>query len=76
MAEPTPSGVERLIEAAGGGPEAYKKIAADIGTSVNFIYLSVGRGYLPPEKARIVSDLYGVPLADLVSAKLRPLLNS
>ena len=76
MSEPQPTGVERLITAAGGGPEAYKKIAHDIGTSLNFVYLSVKRGYLPPERARIASDLYGVPVIDLVSAKVRRLLQN
>lgn len=70
------SGVERAIDAAGGGPEAYKKIAALLGTHLNFVYLSKRRGYFPPERARIIADAYGIPLVDLVSAKLRPLLNS
>jgi hypothetical protein len=71
-----PTGVDRAIDAAGGGPEAYKTLAAMLGVSVNFIYLSQRRGYFPPERARIISDAYGIELIDLVSAKLRPLLNS
>ena len=71
-----PTGVDRALDAAGGGPEAYKKLAEQLGVSVNFIYLSKRRGYFPPERGRVIADLYGIPLADLISAKLRPLLNS
>lgn len=74
MAEDT--GIDRALAAAGGGPEAYKRIAELLGTSLNFVYLSKRRGYFPPERARMISDAYGIPLTDLVSAKLRPLLNS
>lgn len=76
MAEAQESGVDKAIAAAGGGPEAYKKIAALLGTELTFIYLSRRRGYFPPDRARVVSDAYGIPLAELVSAKIRPLLNS
>jgi hypothetical protein len=72
-----PTGVDRALAAAGGGPGAYKALATLLGgVSVQFIYLSQRRGYFPPERARIVADTYGIPLVDLVSARVRPLLNS
>ena len=57
-------------------PNSYKKIAELLGTSLQFIYKSQKKGFLPPDRARTVADAYGIPLADLVSPANRALLNA
>jgi hypothetical protein len=68
------SGVQRAIDAAGGGPEGHKKIAELLGTSVQFIYGAKRRGFFPVDRARIVADVYAIPLVDLVRSDLRALI--
>ncbi len=73
-------GVDKALRIAGGSdeitPEGFKKIAALIGTSVEFIYRSRGKGFFPVDRARMIADAYGVPLIELVSDTNRALLNS
>lgn len=47
-----------------------------LGCSVEFIYACLRKGWFPVDKARIVSDTYGIPLADLVKADIRAALNA
>lgn len=75
------NGVQRAVEkAAGEGGTFYqgaKAIADLFGVNVQFIYAAARKkGYLPLERARIVSDTYGIPLADLVKADIRAALNA
>jgi hypothetical protein len=79
MEEDEMSGIDKALEAAGGGtlsPDSYKKIAELLGTSTEFIYNCRRKGWFPPERARVVANAYGVPLADLVSPTNRALLNA
>lgn len=57
-------------------PESYKKIAELLGVKLQFIYTCRRKGFFPPERARVVSDAYGVPVSDLVSPQVAALLNS
>lgn len=69
-------GIERAIDTAGGGAEGCKAVAQLLGTSVQFIYNSRRKGYLPIDRARVIADTYGVPLADLVRADVREALRN
>lgn len=72
-------GVDQALRKAGDGtitPESYKKIAELLGVKLQFIYTCRRKGFFPPERARVVSDAYGIPLSELVSAPVRALLNA
>jgi len=74
------AGVDAALKKAGGDgditPESYKKIADLLGVKLQFIYTCRRKGFFPPERARMVSDAYGVPLAELVSPQVAALLNT
>lgn len=73
-------GVDQALRKASGGdeitPEGYKKIAELLGVKVQFIYTCRRKGFFPPDRARVVSDAYGVPLAHIVSPQVAALLHS
>jgi hypothetical protein len=73
-------GVDAALKKASGNgeitPESYKKIAELLGVSVQFIYNAKRKGFFPPERARVISDDYRVPLARLVSPQVAALLHS
>lgn len=73
-------GVDQALKKASGNgevtPESYKKIAELLGVRVQFIYTCRRKGFFPPERARVVADAYGVPLAQLVSPQVAALLHS
>jgi hypothetical protein len=68
------NGVQRAVEAA--GENGVTRIAEQIATTTQFVSMSKRRGWLPLEKARIVSELYGIPLADLVRADIASALRA
>lgn len=74
------NGVQRAIEKAAGGGTFYQgalAIATLLGVKIQFLYAAANKkGYLPVERARVVSDTYGIPLADLVKADVRAALNA
>ncbi len=58
------NGIEQAVNKA--GENGVTVIAELIGTSPQFVSMSKRRGWLPLDKAQIVSDTYGIPLPDLV----------
>lgn len=58
--------LEQAVQQAGGLPE----LASLLSCSKQFVHASVNRGWLPLEKAKIVSDLYGIALVDLVRSDI------
>lgn len=73
-------GVDQALLRAGGTseitPDSYKKIAELLNVKVQFIYTCRRKGFFPPDRARVVADAYGVPLAHIVSPQVAALLNS
>lgn len=70
------TGVDRAITKMGGGPEGKRAIAALFGISEQAINNFARKGWFPTDRARVVSEVTGIPVADLVRADIRPLLNS
>lgn len=73
------TGVDKALRKAGDGditPSSFIKIAALLGVKKQFIYTCRRKGFFPPERARVVSDAYGIPLSELVSAPVRALINA
>ena len=68
------NGVERAVEAA--GENGVTRIAEQIGTTTQFVSISKRRGWFPLEKARIVADIYAIPLPDLVRADIASALRA
>ncbi len=69
-------GVQKAIDAAGGNGPGHRKLAEMFGTSVQFIYNAKRKGWLPPERARMVMDTFGVPMRDLVHPDIAALLDA
>lgn len=55
------------------GPQA--EIAEVLGVTEPFVSKCVKRGWFPMDRARTLSDKYGVPFADLINPRLRDFLN-
>jgi hypothetical protein len=70
------NGVDKAIDAAGGGPTGIAALAKLFTTTPQAIYKFRRQGWFPLDRARVVADTYGVPLAELVRADIRALLNS
>lgn len=74
------NGVQQAVDKAANGGTFYAgadAIAKLLGVKIQFIYAAANKkGYLPVDRARVVSDTYGVPLADLVKADVRAALNA
>jgi hypothetical protein len=67
------TGVDKAIEAAGGK----RQLAALFNVTEQAINNFKRKGWFPVDRARVVADAYGIPLADLVRADFRQaLLNS
>lgn len=63
------TGVDIALEKAGGGIDAACKAIADLFNppiSAEAIYKFRRQGWFPLERAKIVSERYDIPLADLV----------
>lgn len=73
---PRRNGVDLALEKAGGGPEAYKTLAAvfDPPLTVPAIYRFRRKGWFPLERARIVAERYDLSLHDLVRDDIREAL--
>lgn len=54
--------IEDAVRQAGG----YQQLADQLSCSKQFVHASEKRGWLPMEKAKIASSLYGIALVDLV----------
>lgn len=72
------SGVNQAIEKAGKGDvaEGKRQIATALGITPQAISNFERKGWFPLERARQVSELYGIPLADLVRPDIRQTLLS
>jgi hypothetical protein len=70
------NGVDLALDKAGGGPEAFKRIADlfEPPISVPAIYKFRRQGWFPFDRAKVVAQAYGLPLADLVRADIREAL--
>ena len=68
------NGVDTALEKAGGGPDAYKTIAALLEVTVPAIYRFRRKGWFPLDRAKVVSEKYDIPLADLVRNDIREAL--
>lgn len=68
------SGIERAIHEAGGEVAGIKAIAELLGVTPNAIYKFRRKGWFPTDRARRVSEVYGIPLADLVRSDVRAAL--
>lgn len=69
------NGVEQAIIKAGGGTEGIAKLAELFGCTPQAITNFRRKGWFPPERAQQVSDVYGIPVAELVRSDIRQLLN-
>lgn len=70
------NGVDKAIDAAGGGTNGIAALAKLFTTTPQAVYKFRRQGWFPLDRARVVADTYGVPLAELVRADIRQLLNS
>jgi hypothetical protein len=59
-------GITAAVDKAG----SQAKLAEQIGVRPQFITKALRQGWLPMEKAKIVNDLHGIPLIDLVRADI------
>lgn len=71
------NGVDKAIDAAGGGPEGIKELADLLGITVQAIYRFKRKGWFPVDRARAIADRYDLPFRELVRQDIRDaLLNS
>jgi len=70
------NGVDIALTAAGGGPEAFKTLAAlfDPPITTEAIYRFRRKGWFPVARARVIADTYDLPLHDLVRDDIREAL--
>jgi len=68
------NGVDIALDAAGGGPEAYKRLAELLDITLPAIYRFRRKGWFPLERAKIVAEKYNLPLSDLVRGDIREAL--
>lgn len=70
------NGIDKALEKTGEATfyAQAKKLAELLGVTVQFIYKSQKKGWLPIGRARQVSDAYGIPLDELVRADVRAAL--
>jgi len=66
----TNQSINDAIAKAGG----QKQLAIDLGVTQQFISASVQKGFLPPERAMQVEQMYGIPRKKMVNPKLAKLL--
>ncbi len=62
----TSTGIYRAQAVAGG----VAKLAKLMGVSRQYAYAALQKGYLPPERAKQVSQLTGIPTRELIDPKL------
>jgi hypothetical protein len=58
--------IRQAVDQAGG----YQPLADQLSCTKQFVHASEQRGWLPLEKAKIVSGLYGIALVDLVRSDI------
>lgn len=56
------SAIEKAVEKAG----SQAALAEQIGVKPQFLTKALRQGWLPLDRAKVVNDLYGIPLVDLV----------
>lgn len=64
---PEDSGVRRAVTKAGGSAA----MARELGVSGQAVGIWLRQGYVPPGRAVEIENTYGIPRAELVSAKVR-----
>jgi len=66
------SAIDKAIEKAGNG----LALAVQLDVSPQYISKARGQGWLSYDKAKIVHDLYGIPLVDLVHKDLARVMHA
>jgi DNA-binding transcriptional regulator YdaS (Cro superfamily) len=64
---PEESGVRKAVEKAG----SQAGMARELGVSAQVVGVWLRNGHVPPQRAMEIENIWGVPRAELVSAKMR-----